>query len=393
MLTMQPDHVRARTRRARIYEQQGLLREAVDEYVVCNWIEQARQEQPTNEARAAPLFKKISVAEAQNTLEAVKKEVFDEKYNAESDLLPPLSSTTTLKDKPLPSKAYMRNVFENYPNSSMWKVAHEKSNLALYIGALQEAKDSLLAVQQDEDAAANEIRKKVLFSALQLAQAQIAQDEFAQAFQIVRSVEDSAHVLANHLATFSSSEEIRSWLSLFFELLGTEAQFRSLHWFALRCFKHSRSLCADNFSVCLKLASVYLEVECDTAVHAIYDALLEAPTSASMSTVVNEDADADALSVSSGPPLPSAPLPDSFAERPLGLGLSSRRSRKAWVQLHRSSLLVARDNAGKYADQAADKAVAALEDIVALLGEYSCLFSHVVLVQIHAGTFPDATRH
>lgn len=44
MLLMQRDHVRARARRARIYEAQGLLEEAVEEYVICNWIEQSRRE-------------------------------------------------------------------------------------------------------------------------------------------------------------------------------------------------------------------------------------------------------------------------------------------------------------------------------------------------------------
>lgn len=44
MLLMQSDHVRARARRARIYEAQGSLEEAVEEYVICNWIEQARRE-------------------------------------------------------------------------------------------------------------------------------------------------------------------------------------------------------------------------------------------------------------------------------------------------------------------------------------------------------------
>lgn len=44
MLLMQRDHVRARARRARIYEAQGLLEEAVEEYVICNWIEQTRRE-------------------------------------------------------------------------------------------------------------------------------------------------------------------------------------------------------------------------------------------------------------------------------------------------------------------------------------------------------------
>jgi len=373
MLLMQPDHVRARTRRARIYEAQGENNKAVEEYVICNWIEQARQERPTNEARANVLFKKIAIEQAASKLKALRAEVFADSAENESSALPAHSSSTGLKDKLLPSKAYTKNVLETFPNTYTWRRLVDQTTRANLVAKLQDAKEkyNLLA---DEAAEKRDAAFQVLKAGLEVVQLDLAQDNVAQGFGVLRSVEDAARSL--YITNTEPAEPLyRQHLSQFFELLGTEAQFKSLSGFALRCYRHAQAICRQNFTVQLKLAALYSELEVESASTAIYERLIEADSSAADAAAASDD-----VSVSS----------HSSATYPLGLSLDLPQLRLAWTQLHKAALLVQRQSDGQYLPDAAAKAVEALENnvLAPLEGETSAeslgaqFIAHVKIVNI-----------
>lgn len=399
MLMMQPDHVRARTRRGRIYEAQNELNKAVEEYVICNWIEQARQERPSNEARANALFKKIAIQQAAEQLNALRSEVFADTAENESSERPLHSNTTNIKDKLLPSKAYTKNVLETFPNTYTWRRLVDQTTRASLLAKLQDAKDSFNLVANDgtmDILLKKEKAFHVLQSGLEVVQLDLAQDNVSQGFGMLRSVEDAARFLyteteiSDGKKTVCNPDDIlhRQHLSQFYELLGTEAQFKSLSGFALRCYRHSYALTNQNFTVQLKLAALYSELEVETAASAIYERLITADTAAVAETNNNANND-DNVSVASKKSTSSVSS-HSCVVLPLGLTLDMPQLRLAWTQLHQAALLVQRQADGQYLPDAASKAVEALENYVLapLDGEGSAeslgaqFIAHVKIVNI-----------
>jgi hypothetical protein len=318
------------------------------------------------------LFKKIAIEQAAKKLQELRTEVFSESAQSESPDRPPHSAETSLKDRLLPSKAYTKNVLETFPNTYTWRRLLDQTTRAALVGKLQDAKDKLSAETGSREAAF-----EVLRAALEVAQLDLAQDNVAGGFGILRSAEDAARSLYSAsseddiaTATPPSDAAQRQHLSQFYELLGTEAQFKSLASFALRCFRHSQQLCAQNFSVQLKLAALYSELEVESAATAIYDRLLL--TSASASASVNNNTSAVEEDQADDASVNSRRSTGSFSSLtlPLGLTLDLPKLRLAWTQLHRAALLVQRQPDGAYLPDAAAKAVEALEQhVLAPLGK------------------------
>lgn len=314
-------------------------------------------------------------------MQALRTEVFSEEAQSESVGLPPHSNTTSLKDKPLPSKAYTKNVLETFPNTYTWRRLLDQTTRASLVAGLQDAKDhfnQLLQLQQSTSVATTDVSEaayNVLKAALSVAQVDLAQDSASAAFNVLHSVEDAARSLyaADGQVTSNSHKQ---HLSQFYELLGTEAQFKSLSSFALRCYRHAHSLCGQNFSVQLKLAALYSELEVESAATTIYDRLLSEnnnsnANNATSNSATNNEED-DSVSVT------SRRSTGSYSSQllPLGLSLDLPRLRLAWTQLHRAALLVQRQVDGAYLPDAAALAVQALEDYVLTpLGKCSSCFS------------------
>lgn len=300
--------------------------------------------------------------------------MFSESSQAESTSLPPHSSSTALKDRPLPSKAYTKNVLETFPNTFTWRRLIDQTTRANLVAKLQDAKDKFNLMAPDaEQTQRNDAALEVLKATLDVVQLDLSQDNVAAGFGVLRAAEDAARSLYVEEKE-PEDQVVRQHLSQFFELLGTEAQFKSLPAFALRCYRHSYALSELNFSVQLKLAALYLELDVESAAVAIYERLLSGSGPVGREVAVDDGAAAEADDVS----VNSRRSTGSFSSQvlPLGLSLDSPKLRQAWTQLHRAALYVQRQADGKYLPDAVTKAVDALEQLVlAPLGKSLSLVS------------------
>lgn len=72
VLTMDPHHLKARVRRARVYEIQSKIKEALSDLAVAMLIERARETMPSGMEKIEELVKKLALQEAAVLLEQVR---------------------------------------------------------------------------------------------------------------------------------------------------------------------------------------------------------------------------------------------------------------------------------------------------------------------------------
>lgn len=106
VLAMDPRHIKARTRRARILEAQGKLKESMQDYVYAMILEQSNGEHPSNISKIDELAKVVARSKAGKIVEEMRKSV----------------------GRALPPKAYCRNFFESLPAIHRWKEIYTKAD-------------------------------------------------------------------------------------------------------------------------------------------------------------------------------------------------------------------------------------------------------------------------
>lgn len=262
-------------------------------------------------------------------------------------------------------------MLETFPNTFTWRRLVDQTTRANLVAKLQDAKDKFNLMAPDaEQMQRSDAALEVLKATLDVVQLDLSQDNVAAGFGVLRAAEDAARSLYVEEKE-PEDQVVRQHLSQFFELLGTEAQFKSLPAFALRCYRHSYALSELNFSVQLKLAALYLELDVESAAVAIYERLLSGSGPVGKEVAVDDGSAAETDDVS----VNSRRSTGSFSSQvlPLGLSLDSPKLRQAWTQLHRAALYVQRQADGKYLPDAVTKAVDALEQLVlAPLGKSLC---------------------
>ena len=107
VLALDGTHIKARTRRSRIYEAQGKMTEALDELVVVMFIEQGKNLQPSAATKTDEIAKKVAKKEAEELIQTIRE-----------------NETTTNKSEipfKLPIKSYCRNFFDSLPSIHRWR--------------------------------------------------------------------------------------------------------------------------------------------------------------------------------------------------------------------------------------------------------------------------------
>ena len=206
VLTMDPLHLKGRTRRARVLEAQGKLKEALDEYTLTMIIERdLRGEMPTNGEKVDSLAKKVAIIDAAPRVKAMR----------------------TSHGRSLPSQAYCRNFLETFPSTHIWSSKYK-------------GKQAVESKSSD----ANESLQRVCYD--------LVNNNYSSAFAEVNKLRITL--------TGADGEGNNDILSTVLELCGTEKYLKCNLDEAINDFKQALQSNEHNFEAHLKLASIYLEL-------------------------------------------------------------------------------------------------------------------------------------
>ena len=377
VLALDSHHVRAITRKARICEAQGNFGDALDEYVLVMFIEQAKGQPPTTTDKADEVCKKLAANETAALLAHFRN---------------PPAGMPIIKAS-LPTKSYCRNFLESLPYIYKWRstmknadrdelLSQWKAKLTEVLGSGAEAhttisendnnktdgesvdhtateasgngkgkrkKEKKLKGEKDENKIgdANEkersegeaasvstvvniksIDKKVLSefvsSAVALARCDLSHNVFSRGFETVGIA----------MSAFKDGEEIPEGVDkqIMAELLmlrGIEHLLRRNNSAALATARKATELAPDNIDAALVLATIHLElIEHDQA-EAIYTQLLST---------------ADVGSA------------------------AAAAATTAWILVHRASLWVTRDTSGGFRPDAVSKAMKDIDSAMSITG-------------------------
>lgn len=192
VLTMEPMHMRARVRRARVYEAQGKADLALLDYVFASLVDKYKGEQSAHEGKVATLAKQVALSKVGPTLADIRNN----------------------KNRSLPSKAYLRTFLEAYPSIYAWRVATESVDRDSLAQAFNAAKASTI------------IPSHILITGLELVRFDIVHEAMGVAMTNLHSLQE----VVNLLYQGSPSDlnlKTRSAISQYHELLGTEAHLKA----------------------------------------------------------------------------------------------------------------------------------------------------------------------
>jgi tetratricopeptide (TPR) repeat protein len=206
VLTMDQLHLKGRSRKGRILEAMGKIKEALNEFTLTMVIERELrgQQTPTNASKVDELVKKVAMADSEARVVAMRKD----------------------KSRQLPSKSYCRNFVETFPSTHKWYAKYRGIKLIDGIENLEKAIYDL------------------------------SNGNYLSSFE-----------LANQLRTsMTDNEDNREMLSTVVELCGTEKYLKCNMDEAIIDFKQAIQLNEYNYEAELKLASIHLELgELDNA--------------------------------------------------------------------------------------------------------------------------------
>jgi tetratricopeptide (TPR) repeat protein len=140
VLQMEPTHMKARVRKARILEAKGKLEEALVDYTVHFYIEQSNGQVPSSSQKVEDISKKIAIAKSAKTFDDLLKESYARSggFDQEESNREPVRS--------LPSKSYCRGLVELFPSVYKWKAKFGKPETVL-----QELTDRFNAAEDGSD--------------------------------------------------------------------------------------------------------------------------------------------------------------------------------------------------------------------------------------------------
>ena len=207
VLTMDPLHLKGRTRRARVLEAQGKIKEALDEYTLTLIIERdLKGEMPTNGDKVDSLAKKVAIIDAAPRVKAMR----------------------TNPSRSLPSKSYCRNFLWTFPSTHIWSSKYKGKQ----------------AIEATTPSDINESLQKVLYD--------LVNNRYSSAFAEVNALRATL--------TGTDVEGDNATISTVLELCGTEKYLKCNLDEAINDFQLALKSNEHNFEAHLKLASIYVEL-------------------------------------------------------------------------------------------------------------------------------------
>ena len=238
VLAMEALHLKARVRRARIYEVQHKIKESCIDYMIGMLIEMTKGQQPSHQEKIEALVKIQAVSEAQATVDNIR--------NSES--------------RELPSKSHCRNYFETFPSYHRW--------VALYAGVeadrdtlLQNVKSSGGEFSNDVEFVLGDDLISRLSAHYTLACFDIANGRFNSAFTIIGKA--FSFLDANRSKVEEGDESLKSLVSEIYTIHGTYFHLRANFKQARSLFQHSLQLnpLPGGYETALRIASLHIEVD------------------------------------------------------------------------------------------------------------------------------------
>jgi hypothetical protein len=138
VLQLDQRHMKARVRRARIQEAKGKAKEALIDYTVHFYMEQAKGVMPTSTQKVEDISKAIAYEQATANFQAKLDEAYEKSgpYSASTSHV-----ITHVRD--LPSRSYIRSGLDSFPSLCRWKVQYGKTDLQDLIDAYNAAEWSV----------------------------------------------------------------------------------------------------------------------------------------------------------------------------------------------------------------------------------------------------------
>lgn len=310
-------HLKARIRRARIFETTGKLYEALDDYVMAMFIERAKNLPPTTTEKADEVCKLVASKETAALLAAIR----DPPQNA-----PPVATM-------LPTKSYCRTFFEALPSIYRWREEFKSVDRDELV---KKWKTALKNVSTDKLAAGT--------AALELACYDFSRNAFTKGFETVTAALEALGQSVDSPVVYDAS--LDSTLSQLFSLKGTESLLMRRDRVALKALKRAVAHGPENLDAHLTFALCRLEMVQVSEAESIYTECLA------------KNDEVGATEGSSG----------CKTSRTSSSGLGAL-VRNAWVLVHRAAMWISREDDGNFRSGAIAKAMADIDASLKLTGK------------------------
>jgi len=355
VLTMDAFHMKARVRRARIFESKNKFRQALEEYVLVTLIQQKSGQQPAYQHKIDAIVKEMAL---KSTPALFQK------------------SQSAGDGRSLPSKSHCRNFLESFPSMQVWKEYYQtvqRDDLQRAVSAAETAASGD-AVDGD-DTSAHLLRQEMLnlvcfdlircnftdaFANLRTLPLPPAittgEDNAPPAFSTVNNVMDLGYMIAyedNSTTTTATTTTTASdrLCSLHYEMLGFEQHLRCNLAGAVPLYTQALHYCPANVDARLKLANVYQERGDVSAARDTYSSMLQhfvalksslASLDADSTATAGGEDEADGAEAAAS----STTAVDTTATNTAASNMLAIM--KTWTLLHRVSVYLTRDETGAY---------------------------------------------
>ncbi len=313
-------------------------------------IERVKGEQPSNERKIMQLCKTVGAQRTATTLKELR------------------SNTNAMKTRDFPSKSFIRSILESYPNYFGWKVAFGPSSM----------KESLQAAVLDSKVniapGLHDANNRYLENSLNLIHYELVHENYQDAFALLHALEEDVDNNAI-LGDFT----LKHLISSYQELRGLEVQLRSFAHSedALSIYRQAAEANPNNLSVCLKVASVLLDLGRLDDAKQEFDKLLVQWNESKATTneepvIVNApgsgasltgDEEGDEVFSDARAGSPSCSSVDASTD------IALIRAYRAWILIHRASYFIARDSLGNYQPNAVENGLKDLDEAARLTGK------------------------
>lgn len=322
VLAMDPYHLKARARRARIFEAQNKPRQALEDYVLAVIIQQQKLERPSHQEKVDAIVKSLAIDTAPSLLQKVR--------------------TNTAK-RSLPTRAYCRNYLESYPSYHAWKEFHSTATTSTGREDLLAVFNNIPVEEPDQIRAANlniicaDITNNAFTTAFkrlsEMSKPELSENDAIENIPPIGVYVDGIKLspLAPYCTPGSDTDLVGNHMaSLQMELIGSEHHLKCQLNDAISAFRAALHFMPLNIDARLKLASSLLEDGDTAGATALYDELLHFLESANVGT------DNEYVSVL-----------------------------KVWTLLHRASIFVTRDTKGAFPENAISLALGDIDAVLA----------------------------
>eukprot|EP00918_Siedleckia_nematoides_P098046 GHVU01214695.1.p1 GENE.GHVU01214695.1~~GHVU01214695.1.p1 ORF type:complete len:783 (+),score=153.53 GHVU01214695.1:348-2351(+) len=124
VLQLDARHMKARVRRARILEAKGKINDALIDYTVHFYMEQAKGVMPSSAQKVEDLSKVIAYAQAAKNMDEQLKMAFDKSGGFQQS-----TDNKIVHVRDLPAKSFIRTTLDNFPSLCKWKTKYADIDL------------------------------------------------------------------------------------------------------------------------------------------------------------------------------------------------------------------------------------------------------------------------